>query len=180
MIRSSNHICRYPRYYDAIWSATLNYSEHPSLPISEIEVFTGCIFNKSGVQTRRQRDKSLQLKDEFDRIAKWAESAIRKRKSRTQQADLDQDQEDGGDDYYAAVETDIGPSGLELSVACLVVACTKKTPGNRRSGGLNTDSEFQSFKAVAASCALRELDIATRKRNLYGGGGGFVGVNGRR
>ena len=116
------------------------------------------------------------MKDEFDRIAKWVESAIRKRKPSVQRADLDLDQEDDGDGQYVVVENDTGPSGLELSVACLVVACTQKKPAGN---GLKTDGEFESFKAVAASCALRELDIATKKRDFDGYGGGFVGVNGR-
>ena len=164
-----------------MWSATLNYSEHPSVPISEIEVFTGYIFNKTGVQTRRQRDKSIQLKDEFDRIAKWAESAIRKRKSPSQRADPDEDRDDGGESYQATAEIDSGPSALELSLACLGIACAPKKGGNRRSGLSRIDNEFQSFKVVAASCALRELEIAIRKQEFDGGdGGGFVGVNGRR
>lgn len=164
-----------------MWSATLNYSEHPSVRITEIEIFTGYIFNKTGVQTRRQRDKSIQLKDEFDRIAKWAESAIRKRKPPSQRTDPEADLDDGAEGHHAAAEIDSGPSALELSLACLGIACAPKKGGDRRSGLSRIDDEFQSFKVVAASCALRELEIAIRKRDLDGGdGGGFVGVNGRR
>jgi hypothetical protein len=50
-------------------STCIDYSDHASMSITELEVFTGNIFNKSGIQTRRQRDRSLQLKDKFERIA---------------------------------------------------------------------------------------------------------------
>ncbi|EMR71798.1 putative rna-dependent rna polymerase protein [Eutypa lata UCREL1] len=158
-------------YDDAIWGATLTFSEHPSVPISEIEVFTGCIFNKSGTQTRRQRDKSTRLKDEFDRIAKWVESVIRKQKIASR---VDRDDADDDDDH-----ADTGATGLELSVACLNVGCVP----NRIIGGSRTGDEFQSFKVVAASCVLRELDAAIKRQEIAAGaslmGGGYVGVNGR-
>lgn len=60
-------------YEDEISYATQKFSDHPFLPITELEVFTGTLFNKSGGQTRRQRDRSIQLKDEFDRITKSTE-----------------------------------------------------------------------------------------------------------
>lgn len=141
------------------------------MPISEIEVFTGCIFNKSGTQTRRQRDKSTRLKDEFDRIAKWVESVIRKQKIASR---VDRDDADDDDDH-----ADTGATGLELSVACLNVGCVP----NRIIGGSRTGDEFQSFKVVAASCVLRELDAAIKRQEIAAGaslmGGGYVGVNGR-
>lgn len=141
------------------------------MPISEIEVFTGCIFNKSGTQTRRQRDKSTRLKDEFDRIAKWVESVIRKQKIASR---VDRDDADDDDDH-----ADTGATGLELSVACLNVGCVP----NRIIAGSRTGDEFQSFKVVAASCVLRELDAAIKRQEIAAGaslmGGGYVGVNGR-
>lgn len=56
-------------YEAAISNAMSQYSEHPINPITELEVFIGNILNKSGVQTNRQRDKSIKLKDEFERIS---------------------------------------------------------------------------------------------------------------
>ncbi|KAI9369211.1 RNA dependent RNA polymerase-domain-containing protein [Aspergillus egyptiacus] len=64
-------------YEDAIYTAMVNFSEHPIHPISELEVFTGHILNKAGVQTHRQRERSIKLKDEFERIASWILSQMR-------------------------------------------------------------------------------------------------------
>ncbi|RYO82562.1 hypothetical protein DL763_008199 [Monosporascus cannonballus] len=158
-------------YDDAIWGATVDYSEHASVPISEVEVFTGCIFNKTGTQTRRQRDRSIRLKDEFDRIAKWTESVIRKQKIESR-VDDDADDDDDG-------RTEAGVSGLKLSVACLHEGCAP----SRGVTGSRTGEVFQSFKVIAASCALRELDLAIKRQEIAAGasvmGGGYVGVNGR-
>ncbi|RYP80945.1 hypothetical protein DL769_002223 [Monosporascus sp. CRB-8-3] len=158
-------------YDDAIWGATVDYSEHASLRISEVEVFTGCIFTKSGMQTRRQRDKSTRLKDEFDRIAKWTESVIRKQEIESR-VDDDADNDDEG-------RTETGVSGLELSVACLQVGCAP----SRVVAGSRNGEVFQSFKVIAASCVLRELDFAIKRQEIAAGasvmGGGYVGVNGR-
>ncbi|RYP64420.1 hypothetical protein DL770_009205 [Monosporascus sp. CRB-9-2] len=158
-------------YEEAIWGATVDYSEHVSVPISEVEVFTGCIFSKSGTQTRRQRDKSTRLKDEFDRIAKWTESLIRKQKIESR-VDDDADDDDDG-------HTEAGASGLELSVACLQAGCDSSLDFK----GSRTSEVFQSFKVIAASCALRELDFAIKRQEIAAGasvmGGGYVGVNGR-
>ncbi|TRX89845.1 hypothetical protein FHL15_009278 [Xylaria flabelliformis] len=141
-------------YNDQVWTATIDYSDHASKGITELEVFTGTIFNNSGIQTRRQRDTSTRLKDEFDRISKWIEDLIRKH---------------GG---FAA---------LELSIACLYAGIVK-----RGRGGIskrNAD-DFESFKVIAAHCALRELEIAIQKRNIAEGAaamsGGFPGVRSGR
>ncbi|KAK7752663.1 hypothetical protein SLS62_005432 [Diatrype stigma] len=147
-------------YDDAILSATLDFSEHSSLPISEIEVFTGCIFNKNGSQTRRQRDKSTRLRDEFDQIAKWAESAIRKHKVASRVDNDETDDEDDEDDG-----ADGGVTSLELSIACLVVSCVQK----QKAAGSRAGKEFQSFKVVAASCVLRELDAAIKRQEISDG-----------
>lgn len=56
-------------YEEAISDAMAQYSEHPIKPITELEVFIGNILNRSGVQTSRQRDNSIKLKDEFERIS---------------------------------------------------------------------------------------------------------------
>ncbi|KAI2622616.1 RdRP-domain-containing protein [Xylaria nigripes] len=167
-------------YEDELWSATINYSEHASKGITELEVFTGAIFNKTGIQTRRQRDTSIRLKDEFDRIAKWVEGLIRKKNLST---DLQSDAEDDSQDGYYYADTDMGTESmaLELSIACLcagMIRVHNHANNNRNPGG------FESFKVIAAHCALRELEIAIKQRDIAEGagvlGGGFPGVtNGR-
>ncbi|KAI2616222.1 RdRP-domain-containing protein [Hypoxylon sp. NC1633] len=157
-------------YDDAIWSATMDYSDNSTKGLTELEVFTGSIFNKSGALTRRQRDKSIRLKDEFDRIAKWVASVIRKKK-----LELQDDEDDGEDREYDEAndgkppsstsnqDTSDGISALELSIACLYVGMTKSNPFGRSNG------EFLSFKVVAAQCALSELEIAIMRQEIDAG-----------
>ncbi|KAF2271259.1 RdRP-domain-containing protein [Westerdykella ornata] len=138
-------------YEDAIWNATIEFSDHAARRITELEVFTGALFNRSGVQTRRQRDRSIKLKDEFDSIAHWAESMIRKRNIKS-----------AADENYledAVVQPGAGNcvEALRLSIACLQVGIMKDED---RVGFGRTDEEFQSFKFVAASCALHELQTS--------------------
>ncbi|KAI1736387.1 RNA dependent RNA polymerase-domain-containing protein [Xylaria scruposa] len=141
-------------YDDTVWTATIDYSDHASKGITELEVFTGTIFNNSGIQTRRQRDTSLRLKDEFDRISKWVEDLIRKHD---------------------------GFTALELSIACLHAGVAKR---GRGSISKRNADDFESFKVIAAHCALRELEIAIQKRDIAEGAaimsGGFPGVRSGR
>lgn len=58
------------RYEDAIANAALEYSGHATKELTELEVFTGTIFNSTGSKTRRQRDGSMKLKDKLDRIVR--------------------------------------------------------------------------------------------------------------
>lgn len=158
----------YVRYEGAVYQLTVDFSEHAAIPITELEAFTGSIFNKSGSQTRRQRESSLKLKDEIDRILQWIVRTMRKTGTMV----------DGVD---GASEAEPGATPLELSIACLNVATTRPAPrlggGGRHGGG-----DYQSFKIVAASCALRELDVAVKRWEIAEGaalaGGGYVGVRG--
>ncbi|KAI1169475.1 RNA dependent RNA polymerase-domain-containing protein [Nemania sp. FL0916] len=159
-------------YDDQIWTATLDYSDHSTKAITEVEVFTGTIFNKSGIQTRRQRDKSTQLKDEFDRITKWVEGLIRKYDTALSHDDCDEE----------SVSHDTESTPLELSIACLHVGVTR---GNRDKHDKRNANDFESFKIIAAHCALRELELATKQRDIAEGAailgsGGFPGVKNRR
>ncbi|KAJ8129303.1 hypothetical protein O1611_g4329 [Lasiodiplodia mahajangana] len=166
-------------YDDAIWMATIDYSDHSSKAITELEVFTGTIFNKSGIQTRRQRDTSTRLKDEFDRITKWIEGLIRKKSSGDA---LDGTGDDPRDGYYEeSTDPEAESTALELSIACLHAGVAG---GVRRSSNERNSNDFESFKVIAAHCALRELEIAIKRNEMAEGaaflGGGFPGVrNGR-
>ncbi|KAI8634474.1 RdRP-domain-containing protein [Xylariaceae sp. FL1651] len=170
-------------YDDMIWTATLDYSDHSSKGITELEVFTGTIFNKSGVQTRRQRDTSTRLKDEFDRITKWAESLIRKQDMKSLRAQHG-DSEDIDREAYVEdmADSEYDCTGLELSIACLHIGVVRSPilPGsNKRDAG-----GFESFKTIAAHCALRELELAIRQKEIAEGAilmsGGFPGVRTRK
>ncbi|KAI0420341.1 RNA dependent RNA polymerase-domain-containing protein [Xylaria grammica] len=167
-------------YDDTIWTTTIEYSDHSSKGITELEVFTGTIFNKSGVQTRRQRDTSIRLKDDYDRIVKWVEGLIRKQsvKSSTDQDAIEDDSLDGYEEESTSPGTE--STALELSIACLHVGLKK---GGHDSNKRST-SDFESFKVIAAHCALRELEIAIQQKDIADGvafmSGGFPGVRSGR
>ncbi|KAF2963850.1 hypothetical protein GQX73_g9725 [Xylaria multiplex] len=165
-------------YDDMIWTATLEYSDHSSKGITELEVFTGTIFNKSGTQTRRQRDTSIRLKDEYDRIVKWVEGLIRKQDAGSSHnilGNLEDDSLDGYADESDGLE--MSSTALELSIACLHVGILR---GGDRSSNKRNVGDFESFKVIAAHCALRELENAVRQRDIAEGAafvsGGFPGV----
>lgn len=128
------------------------YSEHPIKPISELEVFIGNILNRSGVQTNRQRDSSIKLKDSFDRMAQWITKSMRSV---------------GHDDSMPLTGYQTKYDNLHLCLAC-VHAGGEKEAGMQGSYYRN----MQSFRVVAACALLSEL-------NLFDGGGrggGYVGV----
>lgn len=143
-----------PSYEDAIYSATLDYSSHPTQSLTELEVFTGSIFNPSGVQTRRQRDRSLQLKDEFERIARWIENLIRRRTVKAAG-------ENGGD----AKGPEDPLEALVFSIACFEVSQVSQKHGHRSRSGRAAD-EYQSFKIVSACCAIKELDETLKRADV--------------
>ncbi|KAK8038458.1 hypothetical protein PG993_006869 [Apiospora rasikravindrae] len=151
-------------YEDMMYNITMDYSEHASIPISELEVFTGNIFNKSGVQTPRQRDRSLKLKEAFDRMAKTTVALIRKNKH-------GHDEHGTEEDDVASTVLDCNPlAALELSLACLHVGRRQLQSLSVRWGQKDGNSGgYQSFKVVAASCATKELDLAVRRAEMRAG-----------
>ncbi|KAI0180770.1 RdRP-domain-containing protein [Hypoxylon sp. FL1284] len=163
-------------YDDEMYGASMDYSDNYTSEITELEIFTGYLFNKSGVQTRRQRDKSLGLKDEFDRISKNFERVIRMKtvelgEDNGVDDDDDEDDDDGsqaglvssssGSDSDDPLKQDL--SALELSIACLHIGTLKSKKFGRSS------SEFQSFRIIAAQCVLSELEIALTKHQIAAG-----------
>lgn len=102
------------------------------------------------MQTRRQRDRSLQLKDEFERIARWIENIIRRRRKN---ANKKIDSTDVPERPFEA---------LEFSIACLEVSQWDETRGFRPRVGRTADV-YDSFKIISACCAFKELDAALRQ-----------------
>ncbi|KAL3458071.1 RNA dependent RNA polymerase-domain-containing protein [Aspergillus heterothallicus] len=123
-------------YEGAIYDAMIAFSEHPVNPITELEVFIGHILNKTGVQTHRQRERSIKLKDEFERIASWI---------------LIQMRHPGPVTGYVT-ELD----NLERCLACVHVAgeTNKLDPGHKRRKWAGLDS----FRVVAACALLMEIE----------------------
>ncbi len=143
------------RYDDAIFGLMTQWSDHPTQPLTEIEVFVGFILNKRGFQGNRQRDRSIKLKDEYDRIA-----AGITRKMQTPAA--------------ATFEEKLRM--LELCLACVHVGCEKSGVVKRRAR--KSPEDGQSFRVLAASALMRELGSASRNVSAKHGRGGFVGVRG--
>ena len=137
----------------------IDYADQPHLPLKELEVFVGFILNRSGVQTHRQRDRSVKLKDGFEKIASWITREMRKPISIS--------------GYTSELDA------LELCLACLIVGCEKKPrqllPGHRSSA-----QDIESFKIVAAAALTRELTALEKNMGgqEYTYGGGYVGVSG--
>lgn len=139
-------------YEGAISDAMVQYSEHPVKPISELEVFIGNILNKSGVQTNRQRDNSIKLRDEFQRISLWITSQMR-RVHHEPDAPLT---------GYQTVH-----DNLHLCLACVYA-------GSEKGSGLQGKAfeNMQSFQVVAGCALLSELKSCEKMHK----GGGYVGV----
>jgi hypothetical protein len=138
-------------YEDSLVGAMYDFSEHPTQPLSELEVFAGFLMSrKSSVANPRQRDRSRKLRDEFDRISGTIVSQLL----------------DPTNMGAYAKEADV----LELCLACVYVGGMKegwagKVRGRPGEGGL------ESFRVVAACALLRELERWEKgeKRVVHGG-----------
>ncbi|KAI0130271.1 RNA-dependent RNA polymerase [Xylariales sp. AK1849] len=157
-------------YEDAISTACMDYSDHASIRISELEVFTGAIFNKSGVLTRRQKDRSLQLKDEYDRITQVTEAMIRRKKVVNLANEQDDDLDEASGTMPVSILNTSSAAALELSIACLNVGCVEDQRNANNGGwGRRSDGVYQSFKVVAACCLVKELDAAIKRAEVDAG-----------
>ncbi|KAK7731804.1 hypothetical protein SLS53_008625 [Cytospora paraplurivora] len=144
------------RWYEvAVLDAMVKYSGHPTKPLTELEAFIGNILNKSGVQNNRQRDNSIKLRTEFDRISTEITAQMRRVRH-----DSDVAQPTG---YQTKFDN------LHLCMACLHAGC-ERTTGQRES----RHEDMQSFRVIAACALLAELGKFERGRH----GGGYVGVRG--
>lgn len=133
-------------YEDAMTTAMANYSEHPIHPISELEVFTGQIFNNSGVQTHRQRERSIKLKDEFERIASWILSQMRPDYPLT--------------GYVSEYDS------LLRCLACFHIAAQGEDKDSRSGNKRRGWEGLQSFRVVAACALLVEIELKERNREF--------------
>jgi hypothetical protein len=139
----------------------IDCAEHPHQSLRELEVFVGFIMNKTGVQSHRQRNRSVKLKDESERITSWITREMQNPSSISgHTSELD---------------------ALELCLACLYAGCEKGQrelhPGQRSSS-----RDLESFKIVAAATLMRELRLlekGTAGQAYAYGGSGYVGVTGR-
>ncbi|KAF6834717.1 RNA-dependent RNA polymerase [Colletotrichum plurivorum] len=176
-------------YEDTVMGAMNQYSDNFMLPLTEVEVFCGSIFNKSGSQTRRQKDNSKKLKAEFDRLSEWLVMQMRRKHRPAENPEYGT----AGVNGSAATEDDSATrvpianrEALEMSYACLMVGLVQNHDVD-----YEHRADLQSFKVIAASVLLKELtELANRARGGHGqmvaptsaddgdvGGGGYVGVS---
>lgn len=104
------------------------YSEHPSRPISEREVFVGNILGKVGSVSKKQRELCTSMKESYDDISTFIINCIIK--------DEDENSEEA----------------LERSIACFAVSLDERKPANAR------DEPLKSFRYLAAGVCLREME----------------------
>lgn len=149
-------------YYEAAVSdAMVQYSEHPIKPLSELEVFIGNILSSSGVQTNRQRDASIKLGDEFERISVWIAKLMRT---------VSHNPEVPLTGYQNPFDN------LHLCLACVYAGDKAAHVGPSQMGRGRGSSEMESFRVVAACALLAELRVLELRHSS--GGGGYVGVRG--
>jgi hypothetical protein len=143
-------------YEESIIALMTDWSEHPSEPLTELEVFVGFILNRTGVQTNRQRDRSLKLKDDFDRVVT---SIVR--------------------EFRKASTGSLG-GRLQTVELCLAGIHIGRGPNSRREHRWSRKAgwHIESFKIVAASALMRELNSFANEHRNDIRGGGFPGVQG--
>ncbi|KAF4624670.1 hypothetical protein G7Y89_g13499 [Cudoniella acicularis] len=108
-------------YEDCILSIMTTYSEHPLRPISETEAFIGNILGATGVQSKKQRDLSVTMKERFDRDAIFIIECIN----------------GGSSDQTGDVNS---REALERSIACLQVSLEPRKAGGsiKKVGDIDT------------------------------------------
>lgn len=129
-----------------------HFSENPRKCISEAEVFCGSILNRQGIQSRQQREASIRLKEETDRVMTWIAKLIHDGILKKDEAVTCHGYESGDESGESDREE---YDALRLSWACLVVGCAKTVEEGER--GNVEMGELQSFRVVAAACLLKEL-----------------------
>ncbi len=139
-----------------------DFSENPNYPITELEVFVGFIVNKSGVQTSRQRDKSIKLKDEFDRISLGFSRVISNYRARTELDDKAAESEADDDVRSAGMDANAVPAGpcldgLAMAIACLHVTCEPVHHSRHSTRHRSVEHSLESFRVIAATELGREL-----------------------
>ena len=141
-----------PSYEDAVSDLMCRWSDHPARPLTELEVFLGFILNKTGSQTHRQRDYSIKLKDEFERVAT---TITRQLRSASREHPSPQ----------STAET------LALCLAAVHVGCDANFKRDH-SWRHQEVAGMQSFRVVAAAAFVREWNTIS----IVQQGGGFLGT----
>lgn len=134
------------------------FSNNPRVSVTETEAFCGDLVNKTGSQTRQQRDLSVKMREEMDRLMHWIVGLIRN--------------PDGAEAGGGAVGGGLGRlhrlQALEMAVACFMIEMQSPTGAGTGAGvlggaGKKPQDGLQSFRVIAAACMLNELEAVTRE-----------------
>ncbi|KAM0132168.1 hypothetical protein ACHAP3_006606 [Botrytis cinerea] len=104
------------------------YSEHPTRPISEREVFVGNILGKVGSVSKKQRELCVSMKEKYDETAVFIINCIIK------------------------VDDEYSEEALERSIACFAVSLDDRKRRGAR------EEPLKSFRYLAAGVCLREME----------------------
>ncbi|KAF4505843.1 hypothetical protein G6O67_007753 [Ophiocordyceps sinensis] len=159
-------------YEDSVYDSMWHFSDNPRTGITEVEVFCGSVLNKKGSQTRQQRDMSIRLKEETDRVLSWMVNLIRKR------GGADDSDLHSVTSRDTAAESRDKEEVIQLCWACMVVGCVTDT--NMAPETYHGDGDLRSFRVVAAACLLREMGAMRAQVSAAMAGGGYLGVAGGR
>jgi hypothetical protein len=136
------------------------FSDHPVWPLSEVEVFVGCVHNNHGAQTRRQRDNSIKLREHIVKNFKWLVKYIRQSEDQEPESDEEEETEDLSTigETYSMVEPSF--ASVELALACLHVACMPRSANKYEDHHRNRPNyeNLVSFRVVAAAVLRREME----------------------
>lgn len=125
-------------YEGTLLDLMYQYSQSRYHPLSELEVFVGTMLGKDGsLPSRRTRDQSLGMKEEFERELKYYMDWIV----------FGDGEQDNQYDHST-----FGSEALERSIACLAVAIESPKMQDTKGGKL------KSFRYVAAVICLVELE----------------------
>lgn len=118
-------------YEENLINMMYEYSMIPHQPLTEIEVVTGIIFGRNeGVQSKRIREISREMKEHFDRDVEFTIRRITRAEGEDEETSED---------------------ALALATACFNIAMEKPGRITKRTG------EMKSFRYIAAALCLKEI-----------------------
>ncbi|MCJ1395918.1 hypothetical protein MMC18_008804 [Xylographa bjoerkii] len=118
-------------YEDNLSDLTYQYSPAPwSSTITELEVFIGNIVGKTHGQTKRQREASMNMREDYERLVEFIVSQIRNKGAGREEA-------------------------LERSIACMALGLEDDGASDPAWRGR---SQLMSFRWIAASVCLQEVE----------------------
>ncbi|KAI9685260.1 MAG: hypothetical protein M1822_004633 [Bathelium mastoideum] len=127
-------------YEENLINLMWEYSTHPHLPLTEIEVVTGVVFGRSeGAQNKKLREACMEMKEQYSRDVEFTIRRILHSDSDTEEVRED---------------------ALALATACFTLAMEEQGSVTRGVG------EVKSFRYIAAAMCLKEIKKIQPDRKL--------------